>query len=103
MSKKIMMYRKKPVIVEATQWWRNGDHPEDGTPELEGKIVRYYRHPHVAGTKVCACGQTMHDHGWIDTLEGGHIVCPGNMIITGVAGERYPCKLDIFKETYEVA
>ncbi len=23
-------YRKKPVIIEATQWFKNGDHPEDG-------------------------------------------------------------------------
>lgn len=43
----------------------------------------------------------MHDHGWIDTLEGGHIVCPGDFIITGVKGERYPCKPDIFAATYE--
>jgi len=43
----------------------------------------------------------MHDHGWIDTLEGGHIVCPGDWIIKGVHGEFYPCKPDIFLETYE--
>jgi hypothetical protein len=45
----------------------------------------------------------MHDHGWIDTLEGGHIVCPGDWIITGVKGERYPCKPDVFAMTYEPA
>jgi hypothetical protein len=44
----------------------------------------------------------MQDHGWIDTLEGGHIVCPGDWIITGVVGELYPCKPDIFEATYEV-
>jgi hypothetical protein len=43
----------------------------------------------------------MHWHGWIETLEGGHIVCPGDYIITGVKGERYPCKPDIFEATYE--
>lgn len=43
----------------------------------------------------------MHLHGWIDTLEGGHTVCPGDVIITGVAGEMYPCKPDIFAKTYE--
>jgi len=37
----------------------------------------------------------------IDTLEGGHIVCPGDWVITGVAGERYPCKPAIFHATYE--
>ncbi len=37
---------------------------------------------------------------WIRTLEGGHIVCPGDWIITGVKGEKYPCKPDIFEATY---
>jgi len=45
----------------------------------------------------------MHNHGWIDTLEGGHIVCPGDWIITGVKGENYPCKPDIFEATYDIA
>jgi hypothetical protein len=40
-------------------------------------------------------------HGWIETLEGGHIVCPGDYIITGIKGEHYPCKPDIFEATYE--
>ena len=41
----------------------------------------------------------MNEHGWIDTLEGGHIVCPADWIITGVKGEHYPCKPDIFEAT----
>jgi hypothetical protein len=43
----------------------------------------------------------MDDHGWIDTLEGSHTVCPGDWIITGVKGEMYPCKPDIFAATYD--
>ena len=118
-----MKYRKKPVVIEATQWLKNGDHPKDYsktrdglkngelhqfTPEerkfyrWEGDIVRYYREPGVDGTTVCRhCSDLMHNHGWIDTLEGGHIVCPGDYIITGVKGEHYPCKPDIFAATYE--
>jgi hypothetical protein len=118
-------YRKKPVVIEATQWIRNGDHPldyskthdgfENGelrqfSPEhrkqmqWEGDIVRYYRLPSVNGMTECKhCNRIMHDHGWIDTLEGGHIVCPGDYIITGVKGEHYPCKPDIFWMTYELA
>ena len=42
-------------------------------------------------------------HGWCPTLEGGHIVSPGDWIITGVKGEHYPCKPDIFEMTYEPA
>ena len=106
-------FRKKPVIIEAEQWFKNGDHSKDnrdtfihsgtGKPFLgEGKIVRYYRHPDVNPQETCKhCDEIMHEHGWIDTLEGGHTVCPGDWIITGIKGEFYPCKPDIFKETYE--
>jgi hypothetical protein len=116
-------FRKLPVVIEATQWHKNGDHPLDYSvvhqgfeggkmrkfpPSerkakfWEGDIVRYFRHPAVIGETACKhCGVRMHDHGWIDTLEGGHIVCPGDWIITGVKGEHYPCKPDIFTATYE--
>ena len=115
-------YRKKPVVIEATQWFKNGDHPLDYTPEggrsngavysiawrkerdWEGELVRRYRDPELSGELKCSiCGNKYHDHGWIDTLEGGHIVCPRDWIITGVKGEHYPCKPDIFELTYEVA
>lgn len=41
-------YRKKPVVIDATQWHRNGDHPLDGPfvgemYETEGAVVRFYR------------------------------------------------------------
>jgi len=39
----------------------------------------------------------------IETLEGDRIIIPGDYIITGVKGEHYPCKPDIFALTYEVA
>lgn len=118
-------YRKKPVVIEATQWFHNGDHPDDYKEErhwteggevsmkpgsffkerdYEGGVVRYFRRPDVSGDMACSiCMQTMHVHGWIDTMEGGHIVCPGDWIITGIKGERYPCKCDIFEATYEPA
>ena len=37
----------------------------------------------------------------IDTLEGTMRANHGDWIITGIAGERYPCKPDIFEATYE--
>lgn len=37
----------------------------------------------------------------IETLEGIMIGNPGDWLITGVAGEKYPCKDDIFRATYE--
>ena len=101
-----MKYRKKPVEIDATQWFKNGDHPmdhADGRPaHYEGAVVRYFRRPDVPGDRQCLhCGSTMHDHGWIDTFEGGHNVCPGDWIITGVKGEFYPCKDGIFRATYD--
>ena len=103
----MMKYRKKPVVIEATQWFKNGDHPHDSADPTdqypdEGRIVRYFRHPDVDGDRSCKhCDEIMHNHGWLDTLEGGHIVCPGDWIITGIKGEIYPCKNDIFEATYE--
>ena len=107
-----MKFRKKPVVIEACRWWQNGDHPDDGQERfesgefvgelLEGKVVRYFRRPDISADKICReCGRFMEVHGWIDTLEGGHNVCPGDWIITGVRGERYPCKPDILDATYE--
>ena len=37
----------------------------------------------------------------INTLEGEMTARPGDWIITGVAGEKYPCKDNIFRATYE--
>jgi hypothetical protein len=119
-----MKFRKLPVVIDATRWFKNGDHPMDYAKDeqglvggevvtftgahrkqqdWEGDVVRYYRDPTVNGRSCCAhCGLTFDSHGWIDTLEGGHIVCPGDWIITGVKGENYPCKPDIFDKTYEL-
>lgn len=84
-------YRKKPVVVEAVQWWRLSDHPA---------VEAFIREPHNRVCKSCG-GPLTGTHGWVETLEGGHIVCPGDYIITGVSGEHYPCKPAIFEATYE--
>jgi hypothetical protein len=78
-------FRKKPVVIEATQWFKQGDHPEVLSAPLDD----------------IPSGYTLEYHGWIQTLEGGHIVTPGDWIITGVKGEHYPCKPDIFAATYD--
>ena len=85
-------FRKKPIVIEATQWFKDGDHPEVG----------FWRTPEGEARTLCKhCREEMRVHGWIDTLEGGHNVCPGDWIITGVKSENYPCKPDIFEQTYE--
>lgn len=95
--------------VEAHRWFKNGDHPEDDCSELtgrppgqknflsEGKVVRRFRRPDIPGDAKCpCCGKTFHEHGWIDTPAGGHVVCPGDWIITGSEGGRWPLKPAIF-------
>jgi hypothetical protein len=104
-------FRTRPVEVEAHQWFANGDHPEDGLPPVEkillserseGRVVRYFRHPTYPGHETHRkCGRTWHDHGWIDTPDGGHVVCPGDWILTDVQGDKYPCKPDVFADIYE--
>lgn len=85
-----MKFRKKPVVVEAYRWVNGVD-----------SNVTYYQDA-VGVDRACAqCANRMNIHGWIDTLEGGYRVCPGDWIIKGVAGEMYPRKPDIFEATYE--
>ena len=38
----------------------------------------------------------------IDTLEGPHVVSDKDFILTGINGEHYPCKPDIFDKTYKI-
>ena len=88
------MFRKKPVVIEATQWFRHGDEPaESKCQPIECDFE--WRCDH--------CGSQAHKHGNVPTLEGWHIVCPGDWIIKSIKGEFYPCKPDIFEATYEPA
>lgn len=77
-----MKYRKKPVEVEAIQFL--GD-VEEAFEFTEGKALF-----------------SLDDFGMeIETLEGKMIAKYDDYIIKGVQGEFYPCKPDIFKETYD--
>lgn len=78
-------FRKKPVVIDAEQFLPSeGTIPEGVTSDGNGdprKDARY---------------------SWIvETLEGPLRVSNGDWIITGVKGERYPCKPDVFAQTYE--
>lgn len=85
-----MKYRKKPVVIEAEQW--KGEFPN----KLNVNIW-----PVPEKNRCEKCGIPLEAHGRVKTLEGYHIACPGDWIITGVKGEHYPCKPDIFEMTYE--
>lgn len=78
-------YRKKPVEVEAWQMLSKEPMPAWLEDAIEsGDVIRQ-------------------GNGWIiRTLEGDHLARKGDYIIQGVKGELYPCKPDIFEQTYEV-
>lgn len=88
-------YRKKPVVIEAIQY--DGLNLEE-IRRFVGSSLVY--HIFDAAWKAGAC-QPVVDMK-IKTLEGEVQVRKGDYIIKGVHGEFYPCKPDIFKETYEL-
>ncbi len=91
-------YRKKPVVIEATQWFKDGDHP-NVMPSVKRPDGVIFCHD-----QICEDGGEGYTRTFaIPTLEGAHEVTPGDWIITGVQGEHYPCKPDIFEMTYESA
>lgn len=82
-----MKYRKKPVVIDAVQW--SGNNLNEILDFMKDKQPNYYEDDEK---KLLT----------IQTLEGNMIASVGDYIIKGVQGEFYPCKLDIFKQTYEV-
>ena len=92
-------FRKKPVVVEAVQWFPPGHEKHD--PSLL-KIYKQNetRKPGDLYQFFFFLGMG-DDVFFIRTLEGDMRVSPGDWVITGVAGEKYACKPDIFEKTYE--
>jgi hypothetical protein len=78
-------YRKKPVVIEAVQWT---GHNISDICKFTDRDVNHL----IAGGQL-----------YIATLEGVHRASVGDFIIKGVKGEFYPCKPDIFAQTYEPA
>ncbi len=81
-------YRKKPVIVEAKQWLKHGDHHKVFAVEGEGRCFQ--------------CDQPLlRLHGRVRGLEKLFAVCPGDWIVKNAEGEYYACKPSVFEKTYE--
>ena len=89
-----MKYKKKPVIIEAVQW--NGINLEE-IKDFVGNDLKYdyYKAAYEVGVAPPVVDVTIH------TLEGDMKAEVGDYIIKGVKGEFYPCKPDIFEQTYE--
>jgi len=91
-----MKFRKKPVVIEAEQWFP--DKPVEGVSLLsEMSSVPMIKHGAIANLT----SEVLSVFGYIETLEGGHLVTPGDWIVTGVQGEKYPVKPGIFSATYD--
>ncbi|EMF0301760.1 hypothetical protein KGD06_002557 [Enterococcus hirae] len=90
-----MKYRKKPVVVEVFKLNSRGLIGEEWFWDAvsENRIITYN------------FGKNYPQDAWceIKTLEGIMVAKTGDYIIRGVEGEIYPCKPDIFEETYDVA
>lgn len=104
-------FRKKPVVIEAQRWFPPEDPRHDPTmlTHRRGNAVDPpdYRQP---GDLFCAIPGNIPNIGgpavYMIRTGGSNSdvqVHPGDWIITGVKGERYPCKPDIFEATYEPA
>lgn len=80
-------YRKKPVVIEAIQFQDDAEViSEISALAGEGIVIGYSSTPPTLK---------------IITLEGTMVANVGDYIIKGVQGEFYPCKPDIFEQTYE--
>jgi len=80
----VRTYRKRPVEIEAVKFAKPYNNAKKFCPHLV--LVK-------DGNQVA--------WGAISTLEGEMRADVGDYIIRGVQGEFYPCKPDIFEQTYE--
>lgn len=80
----LQKFKKKPIVISAEQYKKcQSPVSADACFEIHGDL-RFVGHPHV------------------HTLEGtSYDLSDGDWIITGIKGEKYPCKPDVFAATYE--
>ncbi|HBY72961.1 MAG TPA: hypothetical protein DEG06_12035 [Lachnospiraceae bacterium] len=86
-----MKYRKKPVVIEALQFFDDVDTITELSRFVNDQDLRIsYEAPENPKLKI-------------KTLEGVMEASVGDYIIKGIKGEFYPCKPDIFEATYDPA
>lgn len=85
----------------STMWiGREGEKmPTFRTRPLEVQAVQYIAESHLPEGVIVNPRQ--HDEPFVSTLEGDQLVRDGDWIITGVKGEKYPCREGVFRATYE--
>ena len=98
-----MMYRKKPVVIEARQLTKQSI--REIHEWVHGPVTLPHRLAQDRWDDYCGIVESKGMD--IPTLEDGedsrakHVASIGDYIIKGVKGEFYPCKPDIFEMTYE--
>lgn len=108
----MMKYRKKPVEIEAMQMPLDTGHRSQQQALVREIAVWMADSGYEASEyfddvdeEFQYDGAVLADYGAnyleIETLEGTMTARPGDYIIKGVQGEFYPCKPDIFEQTYE--
>lgn len=85
-------FRKKPIVIEAFQMGIDARPDWFQDKVSSNEIVTYIMFQSDFAYSYCDI-KTLEG-----TMRGGH----GDYIIQGVSGEVYPCKPDIFHETYEL-
>lgn len=89
------LFRKKPVVIEAITFAQLVQHGRDSGANIVNGMPWSFTY---AGHAI---SHENDERYLIPTLEGTMNMTPGDMLITGVQGEIYPCKADIFVATYE--
>ena len=108
-------FRKKPVVIEAMKW--TGANVE----EMLAWFSQIIKNSSTLMAEVASGNELVVENDakthkvtfdmtqkptiklLIKTLEGTHEASHGDWVICGVKGELYPCKPDIFEQTYEPA
>jgi len=87
-----MTYRRKKLVVEATVWNKDGDHPNVTEFKMKG----------VSNLSKCLdCGERMHEHGMVNLAGRAIKVCPGDVLVHE-QGESYPMKPAAFELSHKV-
>lgn len=91
-------FRKKPAVIEAVQFTADEAKRCLFETDYEKKLFCGLG---VSGSYNKERDAVYDAYVMINTLEGDMRLKVGDWLITGVAGEQYPCKPDIFAATYE--
>jgi len=88
-------FRKKPVVIDAITFDEFVEYGRNNSEHIVNNTPWSFKYNGYAVTHE-------NDECYlIPTLEGIHNFTPKDVLITGVSGEIYPCKIDIFELTYD--